>query len=118
MSRKTSEYPHDLLIALKQLQAFNDADDIFEHFRERGIKGDAGLVNNCAIAVYIYSAAPDDLYEVTVNDSGITWLFREEMEERHPKPHEIGCTPAMASFIGLFDQHCYPEIERKQDEDE
>lgn len=111
--RKTSEYPHDLLIALKQVQAFNTPTEIAEHFEEKGIKGDAGLTSNCAIAVYIYSSAPDDIFEVEVSDAGVRWQFIEE--DDGASYHQISCTPAMGEFVRLFDDHHYPELERNQD---
>lgn len=114
MARKTSDYPHDLLIALKQLQAFNDCDELAEFFEERGIKGDPGIVSSCPIAIYLWQNCDGQLYDVIVNDSSITFQFPEEKEVNDPY-HEVGCTSAMSSFIGLFDNHCYKNLERDYD---
>lgn len=120
--RKTEDYPHELLIAFKQLQAFKEPDEIAIHFREHGIKGDTGMVSACPIAVYLWQNSDGQLGDLVVNDSGITFMFHEEMGL--PLPHDadenmgyhaVGCTPAMSEFIQHFDDHCYPDLEVDQD---
>jgi len=118
MKRKTESWPEDLKLAFKKLQAFNDSDEIAHYFKLLDIKGDPGIVSSCPIAMYIWYNCDDQLYDVMVNDSSISFLFADEKDDAGNSPyHEISCTSAMSSFIGLFDNHCYKELEKNYGKD-
>lgn len=109
--RKTQEYPHDLLIALKQLQAFDTALEMYEYFCEQNIKGDPGITSSCPIAMYLWRNCDDELYDIMVSEEAVKFQFMEEHQEDNYY-HEISCTGAMTSFIDNFDRHNYKRLER------
>lgn len=85
---------------------FNNAAEVADYLKSKGIKGKADTASSCPIANYLSKSISCDDHYVEVQTDEI-WLM-DRGNNRSPKDYFIG--PASSEFVINFDSGDYPDL--------